>query len=203
MEVQEVVFQAPEIVWYHIFDRNILSSFLPHDERINSEVALLEDGSEDGGGDRSTLFYKLVETLQLLFLDLRSALDKLKTHVENRRKGGPSNGPHGGLKRWYSVKSHFEGHRKSTEDEFSELYSAVHDSVNALLILLISIYHAVPEMHASYPKIFQLLGTQYAQRRTLMRDEILRSAALLQRTIPIASDLNASLSSKFSNMGKK
>lgn len=179
VEVQEISFQAPETVWCHDFDRSILASFLSFDERIKSEIASLEDGSEDGGGDRSTPFYKLVETLRGHYLDLRSALTKLKLHVESRRKDGLNKVPRGALKRWTSIKSHFEGNHKSAEDEVSDLYSAVYDSVNALLIVLISIYHAVPEIHASYPKIFRLLGSKYSKRRTFMRDEILRSAALL------------------------
>lgn len=202
VEVQEEIFEAPEIQWYPHFDRNILSSFLPNDKRVNSEVASHEEVFEDGGGDRSTPFYKLVETLQVLMLDVRSALDKLKLHIENRKKDGLNKVPHGALKRWSSVQAHLAGPRESSEDEVSKLYSAVHDSVNALLVLLISIYNEVPEMNASYPKIFQLLGTQYSEKRILMRDEILRSAALLQRMAPLASDLKVFITSKFQKSSK-
>ena len=116
-----------------------------------------------------------VEGLQVLFLDLQSAIGKVTRFLEKRRaerknNAGQSSAPReSGHKRWTNVFSTLVTSRKQNMEEISNFCNALHDSVNGLLILLISLYHAPPEVPESSPKIYSLLGAPYSRHRSILR----------------------------------
>ena len=87
-------------------------------------------------------------------------------------------------KRWGSVKSLIKvTHQRRAETELqrlARLADSVLHAVNEMLVLLVQMYHTVPELGDNAPKAYHLLGARYSTCRSIFQQRMRTCASVLQ-----------------------
>jgi len=168
-EVVDRAMKSPELVYYQVFSETIVASYRGEKtgDRLRPETPREDSGTACDGNDgqqETVPFWKLAQDLKRLLVDLKIAMNDLTAHVRSKAMRAAT-----GHARWSSMKSLVKSHLKSDQREFAQLNAAVENAVHSLLVLLASLYQAIPELPETSPKLFQLLSTQYGKERAMIQ----------------------------------
>ena len=189
--VQEKAFDSQEFVWFEGFQKKFAAAFDSHVSELSTAGSSPGDGGDTEAGQTSEQFVALTLKLTPLLNALSVALSDTAKYVESHSSEGipamvRTTGSESGhmYKRWGSVKSLIKvTHQRRAETELqrlARLADSVLHAVNEMLVLLVQMYHTVPELGDNAPKAYHLLGARYSTCRSIFQQRILTCASVLQ-----------------------